>query len=424
VVRRNFPSVSSYCYPTNIGGISILRNFIFRFSVTAWQAGRWCFGLRQLAPELHLQYNFIAMHTGATPVSFYMLLLVTALLLGLSACKEETPMPAPARTYRMGFLNSAPRFDNYDLFIRSLNIWTTRADAAIISLEVPWDSLLAGKSPEYYVLTTQKGLADYYRSLDFKLWVYIDPGNSLDRAVDAATLTQAGRSMTEPEIQRLYIEFVISMDSILKPDHLGLVLETNLMRTASPAPLYNAIRTAANQAAADLRTRGSTTKLSVSVQVDHAWGLITNTPYAGVDQDFVDFPFIQELGLSSYPYFVFDNPSQIPDNFYTRVVAGRNLPVFVSESGWTSATVTTPNESFISSPAIQKAYIERHSALLASVNATAYFQLPFTDIDTTDLPDIVPETIGYFAYLGLVDAQFVPKPALAAWDELYSLPLE
>lgn len=209
------------------------------------------------------------------------------------------------------------------------------------------------------------------------------------------------------------------MDSILKPDHLGLALETNLIRDAAPSNIYNGVKQAANATAQAVRARNATVPLSVSVQADHAWGKLLGGTYKGVAQDFVDFPFAQELGISSYAYFGFNKPTDIPTNYYSRLLDGKNLPVFVTEGGWTSASVSTPTASFTSSPELQRDYIAHHSHLLNEVKATAVFQLLFTDLDIATLPSTVPASIEYFAYLGLVDINLQPKPGLAAWDDQF-----
>ncbi len=346
----------------------------------------------------------------------YFLLLV---LLILSACKNDEDA-LTTRTYRMGFQNSAPRVDNIDLILQSLNLWTQRADVAMITTEVPWAELLGGMPVNDYVVNNYKDLVDYYRTKDFKLWVYIDPQNGLDRAADAVDLQQANKSIADADMQLLYQKFTIAMDSILKPDHLGLALETNLIRDAAPAAIYNGVKQAANATAQAVRARNASVPLSISVQVDHAWGKFGGNSYTGIAQDFDDFPFIQELGLSSYPYFGFDDPTDIPLNYYTRLVEGKKLPVFITEGGWSSVSVTTPNRSFVSSPELQKAYIEHHAHLLNEVGATAVFQLLFTDIDSAAVPDDVPSNIDYFLYIGLVDINFTIKPALTAWDKVFN----
>lgn len=345
------------------------------------------------------------------------LLAILVLLVGISCSDNE--VVTSTRTYRMGFGNSGPRFDDFNLLVQSINLWTARADAAIVNTEVPWDSLLSGVPAADYVSRNYVGLVDFYRSKNMKLWVYIDPQNGLDRAADATALQLRGKSIADADMQEVYRRFVVVMDSVLNPDHLGLALETNLIRVASPSSIYQGVRKAVNDVAAELKGRGRTVPLSVSVQVDLAWGVLGGGGFTGIDQDFVDFPFIEELGLSSYPYFGFETPDQLPVNYYSRLVEGRDIPVFVSEGGWSSGSVTTATESFTSSLEEQSAYIRRHPMLLDDVNATAWFQLPFTDIDITSIPPPVPDNLGYFIYLGMVDVNLAPKPALTAWDEIY-----
>ena len=345
--------------------------------------------------------------------------LAIVLVIVALSCSDDgtTPgAPTPTRAYRMGF-SAIPPSNDFDVAIASILMWSERADAAIISMELPWDSLLAGVPPETLVVRDQVGLTNYYRSQGHELWVYLDPANGLNRAGESTALVNAGRSITEPEVQQMFRRFAVVIDSILQPEHLGLTLESNLIRGIAPAPLYAAIKQVANDAAADVRAVDPDVKLSVSLQVDWAWGrLLGGNVYEGVDQDFVDFPFMDEVGLSSYPYLAgYATPEQIPLNYYSRLLEGRSLPAMITEGGWTSANVDT----IVSSLDEQKRFIERQRRLLDDVNATAVFQLTFTDLDLSAFPT-APPGLALFAYLGLVDVDLQPKPALAAWDAIFA----
>jgi hypothetical protein len=48
------------------------------------------------------------------------LFVVLIFFLGLSSCNDATE--TDRRTYRMGFQNSAPRFDDFDMFVQSLSL--------------------------------------------------------------------------------------------------------------------------------------------------------------------------------------------------------------------------------------------------------------------------------------------------------------
>jgi hypothetical protein len=317
----------------------------------------------------------------------------------------------------MGFSAIPPRLD-FAIAIASIDMWSLRSDAAIMSFELPWDSLLAGVAPESLVVHDQLALANYFRYQGHEIWVYLDPANGLNRAGESDALVSAGRSIQEAEIQQMFRRYAVVIDSLVQPTHLGLALETNLIRGAAPAPLYAAIRQVVNDAAADVRARNAAVKLSVSVQVDYAWGRFGG-PAQGIDQDYVDFPFLQEIGLSSYPYLAgFDVPEDIPADYYSGLLAGRNTPAAVTEGGWASETV----DAIASSEDEQRRYIQRQAVLLDRVNAIAVFQLTFTDLDLVSINPPPGSILYLFARSGLVDVDLNPKAALTAWDATYARP--
>jgi hypothetical protein len=336
------------------------------------------------------------------------LLALTAVGALAGGCHKHVGAVA-GRSYRMGFATSAPR-PVLNLVLESLDLWTQHADAAIISTEVPWDSLISGENPVTYVTDNYAQLVGIYRSKNLKIWVYIDPENGLNRASDSDPLVTLGKSIAQPAVQQVYRRFVVVMDSLLRPDHLGLALETNLVRLAAPDSIYEGVKAAVNAAAADVRGIDKAVPLSVSVQAEVAWGKLGGTSYLGVAQDFTDFPFLQELGISSYPYLGgFAVPSAIPLNYYSQLGSGHSIPLFVSEGGWSSA---------YGGPVVQAAYIDRQGQLLAQAQAIGVFQLTFTDLDLSGWGSVDSAGLYPFAFLGVVDSNFNSKPALAAWDSL------
>lgn len=118
-------------------------------------------------------------------------------------------------------------------------------------------------------------------------------------------------------------------------------------------------------------------------------------------------------------YFVFDDPAQIPTDYYLRLALATPLPVLVTEGGWTSASVG----SRTSSPELAAQWITRHGELLDSVEAIAWFHLLFADPDLSQWPQPLPANLPLFTNIGLCDSDFTPKPALAAWDALFARPL-
>lgn len=334
---------------------------------------------------------------------------------GGSGGGSDPPPAAPKRTWRLGFSPNPPRFTTQAV-IQGIDLWSQRAELAIIHEELPWADLLAGMSPDAILERDKVQLVAYMKGKGLQLVFMGDLNDGLDRTQEAPQLRAAGRSITEPAVQRLYRDYLLAVDRKLQPVMLGLVAESNLIRVAAPA-LYPAVRQTANDTAAALQTAGRTTPLVASVQVEVAWGRLGgNGSYVGIDTDFADFPFVQTLGLSSYPYFGFTEPEELPLDYYTRLLAARNVPVMVTEGGWASAGAG----SITSSPAKQARYVARHAQLLDAVGAQAWLHLLYADLDIVSLPPPVPANLPLFATIGLADSNFVAKPALAAWDGLFA----
>lgn len=328
----------------------------------------------------------------------------------------------PTRSYFMGFSVVPPRPD-LKLAVRSLDMWSKRADAAIMHVDVPWALMLAGVSPEDALRKDGVDLEKYYRSKHLKLVVTIDVTNGLARESEAAALVAAHRSISEPAIQRLYRNYVRAVVEMLHPDYLGLAAETNLIRLAAPRAVYDAVVRMTNDAATDVRRTRSASALPLyaSVQVETAWGRLGRQGgrgFVGIDQDLRDFPFNNLLALSSYPYLGgFKDPRDIPLDYYTRLRGTHTLPEMVVEGGWPSTSVSGV---FSSSAEMQARYIARQSEILDNAKAIGVFQLSFTDLDVGSFPQPQPAILPLFATLGLVDANLKPKTSLTAWDKIFA----
>jgi hypothetical protein len=349
--------------------------------------------------------------------------LAALVITGLVACggggSDASSPPVlvpPTRTWSMGFGSIPPR-PSTAVAIQSIDTWSMRAEIAAIHEELPWTDLLSGMSADAILDRDKVQLVNYLRGKGLKLYFMADLTDGLSRSEEAPQLRALGRSLTEPAVQQVYRDYVFAVARKLNPEFIGLAAETNLIRAAARPALYAAVVRAANDAASDLRAAGAGASLMFSVQVETAWGVLGGTgTYAGIEQDFGDFPFVQLLGLSSYPYFGFTQPEDLPVNYYSRLLNGRSTPVMVVEGGWTSVAVGNVR----SSPELQSRYMTRHAQLLDAVSARGLIQLLFADIDLAAFPPPVPPNLPLFTSIGLTDSDFQAKPALAAWDALFA----
>ncbi len=349
------------------------------------------------------------------------LVLAAGITGGLVGCGGDGSGPGlPPRAFLMGFSAIPPRADTA-VVIPGINFWALRADAAIMHVSPPWGAMIDGFSPAAAVDTVEVPLANFYRAKGLDLVFVVDATDGLNRGAEAPELVARGRSVTDTEIQRHYREWAFAVADKLRPTYLGLVAETNLIRVAAPDSVYQALVTMANAVAAQISAAAIPTTLFVSVQVETAWGRLAGPagPYEGIAQDLADFPFVEAIGLSSYPYLGgFAEPESVPLDYYRRLVQGTTLPVLVVEGGWASITFDT----LVSSPAEQARYIARQIALLDQSDARGLFQLTFYDLDTTGLSVPPGSILPLFTHLGLADSAMNPKPALAVWDSVYARP--
>ena len=334
------------------------------------------------------------------------------------ACSSgSAPTVAPVRGYRLGFSALPPR-PTTESVLATIEAWRTHADVALIELTVPWKALLADTAASFLVKRDLEQLAALYRSRGFPLIIELDVTDGLSRDREAPELVALGRSITEPAVQQKYREYLVAIDSALHPEYLGLAMETNLIRALAPAPVYSAVRDMTVAGAADLTTRGSHAHRFISVQVETAWGRLPDVGhFVGIETDRADFPFINALGLSSYPFLAkFSTPEDVPLDYYSRLATsgGTRLPMLVVEGGWSSGSVT----GVTSSPALQSRWIRRQGAIADSAKLVAITQITFTDIDLVATPQPPGSIIPLFAQLGLVDVDLHAKPALADWDRL------
>jgi hypothetical protein len=320
----------------------------------------------------------------------------------------------------MGFFPTPPRPDT-TIALQGIDRFSERAELLWVQQELPWTDLLAGMTPEAILDRDSVPLVNYCRAKGLRLGFMAELNDGLSRAEEAPQLRALGRSIAEASVQQVYRQYVLAVAAKLQPDVIGVAAETNLVRAAAAPALYAALVKAANDCAIDLRMANVSAPIFVTVQAETAWGVLgSSLPYAGVDVDFADFPFTQMLGISSYPYFGYAQPEDIPGNYYSRLLNGRSLPVLVTEGGWTSAGVG----SIHSSPDAQARYLRKQGDLLDSVSAEGVVQTLFADIDLSSIPPPVPPTLPAFAAIGLTSSDFAAKPALAIWDGFFARRLQ
>lgn len=341
-----------------------------------------------------------------------------ALLLALAACgkpaEPDRPDGSNPRTYRMGFAPTPPRATTESV-IQTAHQIAERGELALMQQEVPWAALLDGSQTMEAALEERRELADFLRALGLEIVFLLDPLDGLDRRKEPPDLIARGRSITEPEIRALHDDWALEVARILRPEWYGLASEVNTLADLGDPALHAAIRAMVNELSPRIRAASPGTRTFVSFQADQAYGL-PGFPRNVDHLELIDDYEVDGLGLSTYPVFVLEDPSEIPADFFSRFDEATEKPLLLVEGGWGSK----PTAATQGTPAEQADFFRRVAGLLDDVEAEAWVFLIYADLDlpTYGLPPDREAALSNFASMGIVGSDFEPKPAAAVWDSV------
>src|SRR5258706_8549859 len=98
------------------------------------------------------------------PIRIALAFLALTLLVGCGDKVKHLTSPLvparPPRAFRMGFSAIPPKPD-FTVLLAALDLWTRRADAAIMHISPPWDTLLKGYPADSAVPVLAEALPDY-----------------------------------------------------------------------------------------------------------------------------------------------------------------------------------------------------------------------------------------------------------------------
>ncbi len=346
-------------------------------------------------------------------------LVVVAVLVGTSCRGGDAgtdPQPGSPRTYALGWAPTAPRPD-VSLILATMDSMAQVSDLAILQQPVPWQEILAGASVDSLV-EDRAAVAAHLRALGMDIIFLVDPLDGLDRRKEDPGLLATGHSILEPSIRAMHEDWVLRIAERIRPRYFGLASEINTLASRGDSTLYHAIRAMVNDLAPRIRTVSPSSQVFVSFQADEANGRLGPEPidnFGLIDQFDID-----ALGLSSYPVFAFDSPSEIPDDYFQVFADATDLPLLLVEGGWSSADVPWSKGT----PEQQVAFVNRFEELLDGVRARAWVMLTFTDLDVDAFGLDPDRTAGLsnFAHMGIVDTDLHRKPAYAAWKRVFDRP--
>lgn len=221
----------------------------------------------------------------------------------------------------------------------------------------------------------------------------------------ASAASPADNSWTNVETRADFLQMVTDFARAHRPAYLFLGNETNVYWLATGGSDWSAWVSEFVACRAAIAAASPQTEVFTVFQLERMAGLgrkngWSDPPHWQLLDDFAAAG--AGVGFTTYPYFEYETPAEIPADYYTRIAALWFGRVHFTELGW----ITAGAPPYTGSPAEQADFVTAFFARTAGLNL-GYATYLFLN-DPAGLP-------AAFREIGLRDARGVPRPADAVW---------
>ncbi|MDZ7844804.1 MAG: hypothetical protein U5K99_08395 [Anaerolineales bacterium] len=345
----------------------------------------------------------------------------------LTAAPAEAAPPAAREIFDFsstgfGFFPTPPQ-PTVNSSTQNIKAMSEHADVLLFQEAVPWEVFQAGVEVESSRISGIGDIIDYAGFYGMQPILVIDPLNGLDRReFQGLPETWGEADFSNSEIRTAYKNFAVRIAREFKPHYLGLASEINTYLDAFPEDQEHFLSLYRETYAA-VKAESPETRVFATFQWDDLNRLDGDgTPYdVKWDQIEAFEPQLDIWAISTYPHFFFEGPDDIPDDYYTRLIERTDKELAVAESGWTSEDAG----AFSGTPGEQVDFLLELDAQIGE-SLVFWINLIYANLDWDAYRLIFEEqgvekdmeTLSNFVYLGLINADGTPKPALETWDTL------
>jgi hypothetical protein len=343
-----------------------------------------------------------------------LLLLLTATLAAASCDRGSGGAGPPAsgtpRSVMFGF-SSLPRELNAEAYAQAIDFASEHGEIVLIQRNVPWAQFVPGGSLGDDLAEQTNSERDAVRDEDLKLFFALDPTDGATGRDRLSELPEslAGRRFDDADVRSAFRSYAEYVAINYQPEYLALGVEMNLYYEKNKDDWENFLSLYLETYAA-VKAASPATQITVTMQYEDLQGILPRE-----DTHFVDWQLLRAfdpidfIGISTYPGFAFQDPTQIPRDYYLQLTAFTEKPIAIAEMGYASREqpgVISGSEEH------QSAYLER--ALAEAEELSMPFAIWFAIWD----PAYARGTeFGAFEHIGLLRSDDSQKPAWSAWDE-------
>jgi hypothetical protein len=231
----------------------------------------------------------------------------------------------------------------------------------------------------------------------------------------------ADRDFDSPEVLAAYLNHCRYMIGRFSPDYFAYGVEANILRAKNPAAFAKYVEMS-RQVYAALKKEYPELPIFITVQAEvfHA-DPVNQAAAIGQLMQYSDY-----VAVSSYPYWMFPDPADLPADWFSRLAAlAPGKPFAIAETGFIAEdlVMTDPPVSIPGSAARQNSYLGFLLERSAALDARFVNWFLARDYDQGWSHWGLPEWMKEWKDIGLIDGDGNARPSLAAWDAWKALPV-
>ena len=313
-----------------------------------------------------------------------------------------------------------PNGDTFEAVVAHFSDLSEHADVLLMQPNIAWEEFVGDSDQSesrenlrnMALLADQHGLNTIY---------IVDPLNGLNRQEFLDLPADWDASFANPDVREAMTNLSLWILGEFEPRYLGLSSEINTYLEAHPdeiphyLSLYGEIYDA-------IKAESPETQVFVTFQWEQVNGVFLGSGQLEPAWEQIELfePNLDLWAISSYPFAAFDTAADIPDDYYSPLLARTDKQLAVAEGGF----ISRPTGPFAGTPQDQ---VDQLASVHDQIGSRLDFwiNLILDDFDPAAIADPMREqgrsesditTLGLFASIGLREYDGTPKPAMAIWD--------
>jgi hypothetical protein len=292
--------------------------------------------------------------------------LVLALTLLLTACQggeELGPNPrgpgiGQPRPFLMGF-SSVPTAPTDEAYRAAFRFAGSAAEVILIQRAPIWEDFLPGQAISERTENLTRVERDLARQAHLKLFLAVDPTDPNDRGRLAALPDELrGRDFSDTRVRAAFISYAKYLALNYKPAYMALGVEVNMFFNRRGDAAFRNFQSLYFEAYDAVKEVSPGTLVFPTFQYEDLLGLLAGERRQPAWTLVTRFePKLDMVAFSSFPGFAYEEPSDLPADYYRQIKQRTERPVAFVSLGWSSAVRRA--ESMIEAEGAQAAFVER-----------------------------------------------------------------